>query len=106
MLAEFGTRRIVQVDGRGTLDDLLVAALHGAVALVEVHEVAVAVTEDLHLDVPRAAHQLLEIDLVVAERGLGFAPRDRQQFGKLAPLSSTTRMPRPPPPRLAFSMTG
>jgi hypothetical protein len=39
-------------DRRGRLlDDLLVAALDGALALAEVHEVAVAVAEDLDLDV-------------------------------------------------------
>jgi hypothetical protein len=34
-------------------EHLLVAALHGAVALKEVHGAAVAVRKDLHLDVPR-----------------------------------------------------
>src|SRR5207302_1666504 len=40
--------------GRRLLDDLLVAALDGALALPEVHDVAVAVAEDLDLDVPSA----------------------------------------------------
>jgi hypothetical protein len=40
-----------QVRRRRDLDDLLVAALHRAVALVQVHDVAVLVAEDLHLDV-------------------------------------------------------
>src|SRR5262249_23364520 len=37
--------------GRGLLDDLLVAALHGAVALAEVDDVAVPVRQHLELDV-------------------------------------------------------
>ena len=38
-------------------------------------DVAVLVAEDLHLDVAGALDQLLEIDLVLAEGGLGLAPR-------------------------------
>ena len=63
----------VEVRGRGDLDDLLVASLHGAVALEEVDDVALAVGEDLHLDVPRADHGLLEEHGRVAERRLGLA---------------------------------
>ena len=37
------------------LDDLLVAALHGAVALAEVDDVAVLVADDLEFDVVRIA---------------------------------------------------
>ena len=58
---------------RGDLHDLLVAALHGAVALKQVHDVAVGVGHDLHLDVLRADHGTLDVDVRVAERGLRFA---------------------------------
>ncbi len=51
------------------------AALHGAVALEQMHDRAVAVGENLHLDVAGALDQLFEIDLVAAEGGLGLAPR-------------------------------
>jgi hypothetical protein len=45
--AQFGVRM-----GDGTFfDDLLVAALHGAIAFAEVDVVAVGVAEDLELDV-------------------------------------------------------
>ena len=44
----------VEVRRRRALDHLLVAPLHRAVALEQVHELAVAVAQDLHLDVPRA----------------------------------------------------
>ena len=51
--------------GRGVrrgclLDDLLVAPLDGALALAQVHHCAVARAEDLHLDVPRVLHVLLQ----------------------------------------------
>ena len=79
-----GALRLVEEQRRGTLDHLLVAPLHGAVALEQVHEVAVRVAEHLHLDVARAAHQLLEIHLVVAEAGLRLAARHRQQLARAA----------------------
>jgi hypothetical protein len=49
------------------------ASLHRAVALEEVDLVAVMVAEELHLDVARAAHELFQEDLVLAEGGLGLA---------------------------------
>ena len=39
------------------------------------HQIAVRVAEKLHLDMAGAAHQLFEIDLVLAEGGLGLALR-------------------------------
>ena len=65
--SRFGRRR--------DLDDLLVAALHRAVALEEVDRLARAVGEDLHLDVARAEHRLLEEHRRVAERAVGLAHR-------------------------------
>ena len=58
---------------RRLLDDLLVAALHRAVALAQVDDVAVSVGEHLDLDVARPLEELLHVDLVVAEGGA--APR-------------------------------
>ena len=75
--------RLAQEHRRRALDHLLVAPLRGAVALEQVHERAVLVAEDLHLDVARAAHQLLQVHLVVAEGGLRLAPRHRQQLAQL-----------------------
>ena len=74
-------------------------ALHRAVALVEVDEVAVLVAEDLHLDVLGAADVALEEDRVVAERRAGFALRLFELAGELGRRCRTTRMPRPPPPK-------
>ena len=44
---------LLEIRRRGQLDDLLVATLDRAVALEEVDDVALAVGEDLDLDVPR-----------------------------------------------------
>ena len=66
----------VQVRGRSDLDDLLVAPLHGAVALVEVDHATLgagAVGEDLHLDVARVDHGLLDEDGRVTEGALALA---------------------------------
>lgn len=65
----------VEVRGRGQLDDLLVAALHRTVALEEVDDVAVAVGEDLHLDVAGLDDGLLQEDGGVTEGGGGLAGR-------------------------------
>src|SRR5690606_24624907 len=62
-----------KVHAGGDLDDLLVAALDGAVALPQVHEVAVAVAEDLDLDVLGAVDVAFEEDLGAAEGAGGFA---------------------------------
>src|ERR1700722_18308104 len=53
----------------GFFDHFLVAALHGTVALAQVHDVAVVVGEDLELDVPRLLEKLLHVHLAVAEGG-------------------------------------
>ena len=65
--------RVAGVEPRGgaLLDQLLVAALHGAVALPEVHHVAVQVGQHLHLDVPRMLDVFFQVDFGVAEGGLG-----------------------------------
>ena len=57
-------------EGRGggrLLDDLLVAALHAALALAERHAPPLAVAEDLHLDVLGGADVALEVDARVGE---------------------------------------
>ena len=44
-----------KTEGRRHLDELLPAPLYRAVTLVQVHEPALPVAEQLHLDVPRLA---------------------------------------------------
>ena len=63
------------VDGRRgrLLDQLLVAALDRAVALAEVDDVAVAVGQDLDLDVARVGQVALEVDGRVGEELLALA---------------------------------
>ena len=70
-------RLVVEIGRRRPLHDLLMAALHGAVALEQVDDGAVGIGQDLHLDMAGALDQLFQIDLVLAEGGLGLAARRR-----------------------------
>ena len=71
--AKLGALDVVQIRRRGALDDLLVAALDRAVALIEMVEVAVMVAQHLHLDMAGALDHLFQIALAVAKGGLGLA---------------------------------
>ncbi len=66
-LVEGGAQGAGQAGRRGLLDDLLVAALKGAVAGAERPDGAVGVGEDLDLDVPAALDVGLGEDLAVTE---------------------------------------
>ena len=85
----------------GLLQHLLVAALQRAVALAEMHAVAVAVAQHLDLDVARLAEVFLEIDRVVAEGGLGLGAGQRERLGgvvrRCRPPSCRARRRRRPP---------
>ncbi len=68
-LAQFGSEL---GPGRGgDLDELLVVALHRAVALVEDENVAVQVGHGLTFDVAHAGEQLFHVQARIAEAGLG-----------------------------------
>ena len=69
--------------GGRLLDHLLVAALRRAVALEQMHGIAVIVAEYLDFDVPRLVDIFFDQHVIVAERRLGFAPRARQRFGEI-----------------------
>jgi hypothetical protein len=69
---------------RRLLDDLLVPALHRAIALEQVHRVAVRVGEDLDLDVSRCYQVFLDQHAVVTKCGGGLAPRRRQCGSEIA----------------------
>jgi hypothetical protein len=91
--------------GRGRFfPDLLVAALQRAVALAEMDRVALAVAEDLDLDMAGLAEVFLDIDgaspkaALASERAVESATRARPR--------SATFMPRPPPPAAALMSTG
>ena len=75
--AEFVALPGIEIGRRGALHDLLVAALHRAVAFEEVDQVAVGIAKDLHLDVAGALHQFLQVNLVVAESRKRLSPRHR-----------------------------
>ena len=55
------------------------APLYRTVALEQMHDVAVGVAQQLHLDMAGTGYETFCIDLAVAEGGLGLAPR-RGQF--------------------------
>lgn len=63
---EFVADLLVEVDGGGDLDDLLIAPLHGAVTLVQVDDVD-AVGDDLHLHVTRLDQVALDEDVAGPE---------------------------------------
>jgi hypothetical protein len=69
------TLRVRQAHGGRFLDHLLVASLQGAVALVQVNDIAVIVAEHLDFDMPGRFHVLLEQHRRIAEGGARFALR-------------------------------
>ena len=97
---------VVEEGGGRLLEHLLVPALDRALALEQVHVVAVAVAEDLELDVVRLLHEALEEHALVAEGALRLAARGRELRRRIRLPSSTRRMPRPPPPATAFTRSG
>ena len=74
--AERVALRAGQYRGTGLLQQFLVPALQGAVALAEMHHVAVRVGHDLQLDMARAVQVFLDIHRVVAEAGPGLGAGD------------------------------
>ena len=81
-VAEFAAHDSVQRDGRRDFDDLLVAALDGAIALVQMQHVAVPVAEHLHLDVLGARNVFFQEDGGIAEGAAGFVARFVEQIGE------------------------
>src|SRR5690606_23352091 len=73
VFAQFLAARCIEIGGWRPFHDLLIAALDRAVALEQMDAIAMAVAEDLHFHVAGAFDELLEIDLVLPERGAGFA---------------------------------
>ena len=98
-LGEVGARGLGQRRRRRLLEDLLVAALDRAVALAEVDAVAVAVDRDLDLDVAVLVEPLLEVERVVAERGLRLRAADLERpiraRARCAPCACPCRRRRP-----------
>ena len=61
--------------GRTLLDDLLVAALHGAITLPEMNHIALAVGNKLELDVVRILDEFFDVDCGVAKGFLRLGAR-------------------------------
>ncbi len=70
----------IQQRRRCLLNHFLVAALQRALALPQVDDVAVVVSQDLHFDVPRGEHEPFQEEGVVAE-GAGCDPAGGGQRG-------------------------
>ena len=68
----------VQERRRRLLDDLLVTALNGALALVEVDDVAVLVPEHLDLDMAGLGHELFDEYAIIAKAVAGFGLGGRE----------------------------
>src|SRR5206468_3358391 len=68
---------------RRFFEDFLMRALQRAVALAQMNHAALAVAEDLDLDVPRPLEMAFEIDLAATEERSRLVLRDRQQPGEL-----------------------
>ena len=81
--AEFFPLGLGQGERRGELDHLLVAALHRAVAVEEMHQIAVVVAQHLHLDMLGVGQVALQEDLGIAEGGLGLAGGRHQPLQQL-----------------------
>ena len=97
---------VVDRDGRRLLEDLLVAALHRALALAEVRDGAVLVAEDLDLDVAARGDVALEQQRVVAERVGGEPRASEATAASSASGRATTCMPLPPPPADGLTSSG
>ena len=100
-LAHRGAQRRAHAGRRRFLDHFLVAALQRAVALVEMDGVAVAVGEDLHLDMARRVDVFLDQHALVAEGRFRLALRrgERRRRNRRGgrPGACPCRRRRPPP---------
>ena len=87
-IADFFADGFRQVRAGRFLDQLLVLALHRAIAFPQVDDVAVRVGDELHLDVPRVLDVLLHVHAGVLERLLGFLSRLLQAADEFRFLAS------------------
>ena len=81
-------------------------ALERAFALSEMNDVSVSVGRDLHFDVSRGGDESLDVKVAVGEARQRFSVRGRVTLERFLSSDSATRIPRPPPPAAALSMTG
>jgi len=86
-------------------DQLLVAALDGAVPLAHVDRVAEAIDRDLDLNVAVVLEELLQVERVVAEAALASERLTLKDESSSRDVR-TRRMPLPPPPADGLMRTG
>ena len=100
-----GDEIAVQARRRRLFEDLLMPALHRAVAAAQGQDVAVGVGCDLHLDVASAPHlrSMKRVGSPKAERASVAADA---KAAASSDASATARMPRPPPPAAALTRSG
>ena len=72
-IANLAALRLGQIGGRGAFHHLLVAPLHRTIAFIEVIDIAMAVAQDLHLNMARAGDHLFKIPLAIAKGGFCLA---------------------------------
>ena len=82
-LTHLAARSLGQARAGRFFEQLLVAALHRAVALAQIDAVAVVVAEHLHLDMLGAAQILLDVEAVVVEGLAHLALRRGEDVGEL-----------------------
>src|SRR5438309_2172259 len=81
-LAEFFALSVAEPRRGRLLDNLLMPALDRAVALPEMHDVALRIPKHLHLDMARPLEIALEEDSVISERARRLALRADQRAGE------------------------
>ena len=72
---------LIEQRRRRFFDDLLVATLQRTFAFTQVNDRAVAISQNLHLDVAGLLDEALEKERVIAERGTGHAPSRVESTG-------------------------
>ena len=82
-VAHGGPQGIVDRDGRRLLDDLLVAALDGALPLTEMDDIAVGIAQDLDLHMAAPAQVALQEHGVIAEAAQRLAPGSGHGLGEV-----------------------
>jgi hypothetical protein len=82
--AQFAADAFVEPDGGRDLDNFLVAALHGAIALVQMQDVPMAVPEDLDFDVFGARDVFFQEHRWIAESATRFALGFVEEVGEIS----------------------
>ena len=93
-IAEVAPNALVESHGGRDLDNLLVAPLHRAVALVQMQHISVAIAQNLHLNMLRPWNVFFEEDSGISKRPPGLALGFIQQVDQ---IFATRHHPHPTP---------